>query len=89
MTDDDGTTGELRMKLADHVASILDDLEMNDENQASMTDEEIVEMHERNAGLAAFLLDSMGLYGASNDEYGWIVRVNPTDPHDYVDKHLR
>lgn len=88
MTTDDGTTAELRMKLIDHIATILDDLEMNDENEAGFSDQEIVEMHERNTGLAGFLVASLGLSDASKGEDGYSVRVNPAEPHSYVDEHL-
>jgi len=89
MNGGEGTTDELRMRLIDHMAAILDDLEMNDDNEASMSDQEIIEMHERNTGLAGFLVASLGLWGALKDEYGHLVRVNLVNPHSYVDQHLR
>lgn len=88
MTSDNGTTSELKMKLIDHIAAIMDDLEMNDDNEGEFSDKEIVEMHERNAGLAGFLVASLGLSDASEGPEGYSVRVNPVDPHKYVDEHL-
>lgn len=88
MTTDDGTTGELKMRLIDHIAAILDDLEMDDGNEGEYTEQDIVEMHERNTGLAGFLIASLGLSGASKGEDGYSVRVNPEDPHSYVDRNL-
>lgn len=88
MTTDDSTTAELKMRLIDHIAAILDDLEMNDETEDRLSDQEIVEMHERNTGLAGFLVASLGLSDASKGEDGYSVRANPVDPHSYVDEHL-
>ena len=88
MTTDQGTTNELKMGLIDHVAAILDDLEMTDDTEGEYSDQAIVEMHERNTGLAGFLVASLGLSDASKGTDGWLVRVNPADPHSYVDENL-
>lgn len=88
MTTDNGTTNDLKMALIDHVASILDDIEMSDENEGEFTDQAIVEMHERNIDLAGFLVASLGLSDASKDQDGYSVRVNLAEPHSYVDQHL-
>lgn len=89
MTTDGDTTGDLKMALIDHIATILDDLEMTDSNEGEFTDQAIVEMHERNIGLAGFLIGSLGLSDASKTDQGYLVRVNPEDPHSYVDGNLR
>lgn len=89
MAKEDGTTSELKIRLIDHIAAILDDLEMNDENEGEYSDQAIVEMHDRNIGLAGFLVASLGLSDATKDTDGYFVRVNPDDPISYVDKHLR
>lgn len=88
MTTDNGTTAELKMRLIDHIATILNDLEMSDENEGEYSDQAIVEMNDRNMGLAGFLVTSLGLSDASKGEDGYSVRVNPVEPHSYVDEHL-
>lgn len=88
MEPDNGTTNELKMSLIEHFATLLDDLEMNDGNESGMTDAAIVDMHERNIDIAGFLLGSLGLSEASKDDNGYLVRVNPAEPHTYVDAYL-
>lgn len=88
MTADPGTTSDLKMTLIDHFTAILDDLEMNDLNEGEFTDQDIVEMHERNTALSGFLIASLGLSEASKSDQGYLVRVNPEDPHSYVDRNL-
>ncbi|NCX76635.1 MAG: hypothetical protein EBX09_06335 [Actinobacteria bacterium] len=88
MTTDAGTTNELKMRLIDHIAALLDDLEMNDDTEGEYSDQAIVEMHERNTGLAGFLVASLGLSDASKQPDGYSVRVNLADPHSYVDQYL-
>lgn len=88
MTTDASTTNELKMRLIDHIATLLDDLEMNDDTEGEYSDQAIVEMHERNTGLAGFLVASLGLSDASKQPDGYSVRVNLADPHSYVDQHL-
>lgn len=88
MTTDASTTNELKMRLIDHIVTLLDDLEMNDDTEGEYSDQAIVEMHERNTGLAGFLVASLGLSDASKQPDGYSVRVNLADPHSYVDQHL-
>jgi hypothetical protein len=88
MTTTPGTTNELKMALIDHIAAILDDIEMSDETEGEYSDQAIVELHERNTELAGFLVASLGLSDASKSPDGYSVRVNPVDPHTYVDEHL-
>ena len=89
MAIDSGTTNELKMALIDHIAELLDDLEMTDAGEGDYTDQAIVEMHERNTGLAGFLVASLGLSEASQSDSGYLVRVNLAEPHSYVDRALQ
>ena len=61
---------------------------MNDDTEGEYSDQAFVEMHERNTGLAGFLVTSLGLSDASKEPDGWLVRVNPAEPHSYVDENL-
>jgi hypothetical protein len=88
MTSNPDTTNDLKIVLIEHLAEILDDLEMNDSNEGEFSDRAIVEMHERNIGLSGFLIASLGLSDASKDDQGYLVRVNPEDPQSYVDRNL-
>jgi hypothetical protein len=88
MTSDSDTTDDLKIALIEHLAEILDDLEMNDGNEGEFSDRDIVEMHERNIGLSGFLIASLGLSDASKDDQGYLVRVNPENPQSYVDRNL-
>jgi uncharacterized membrane protein affecting hemolysin expression len=88
MNPDPGTTNELKMRLIDHIAAILDDIEMSDATEGEYSDQAIVEMNERNTGLAGFLVASLGLSDASKEADGYSVRVNLLDPHSYVDQNL-
>jgi hypothetical protein len=89
MTTEGDTTSELKMLLIQHVAGLLDDLEMDDSNQGDYTDQAIVEMHDRNIDLAGFIVGSLGLSDTAIDEYGYVTRVNPIGPNEYVDQHLK
>ncbi len=84
-----GTTSDLKLLLIQHIAGLLDDLEMNDNNEQTYSDKAIVEMHERNIDLAGFVINSLGIADASKDEHGYTTRINPLEPHEYVDKHLK
>lgn len=89
MTTEDGITSELKMLLIQHVAGLLDDLEMDDNNQGDYTDQAIVEMHDRNIDLAGFIIGSLGLSDTAIDEYGYVTRVTPVEPNEYVDQYLK
>jgi hypothetical protein len=89
MDTDQGTTNELKIRLINHIAGLLDDLEMNDTNEGDYTDQAIIEMHERNKDLAGFLVGSMGLSDTAIDEYGYVTRVNLVEPNQYVDQYLK
>ncbi len=88
MDTNQGTTNELKIRLVEHIAGLLDDLEMNDSNEGEYSDQAIVEMHERNKDLAGFLVASMGLSDTAIDEYGYVTRVNLVEPQKYVDQYL-
>lgn len=89
MTTEDGITSELKMLLIQHIAGLLDDLEMDDNNQGDYTDQAIVEMHDRNIDLAGFIIGSLGLSDTAIDEYGYVTRVAPVEPNEYVDQYLK
>jgi hypothetical protein len=83
------TSSELKMRLIEHIAGLLDDLEMDDDNQKDYPDAAIVKMHERNIDLAGLLVGSMGLSDAIKDEHGYTARVNLVEPHLYIDNYLK
>lgn len=83
-----GTSTDLRLLIIEHLADVLDDLEMTDENEAEYTDQAIVAMHDRNVGLSAFLVASLGLTDASRDGEGYLVRLNIQEAHSFVDTHV-
>ena len=83
------TSSELKMRLIEHIAGLLDDLEMDDDNQKDYPDAAIIEMHERNVEFAGLLVGSMGLSGAIKDEHGYTTRVSLVEPHLYIDNYLK
>lgn len=88
MTPSTGTTAELKLALVDHIAAILDDLEMTDANEGDLSDQAIVELHERNMAFAGFLVGSLGLVDASRDGVEYTVKLSLADPLAYVDANL-
>ena len=88
MTTDTGTTSELKMSIIDLFAGLLDDLEMTDDTLGELSDQAITEMHDRNVGLAGFLLGSLGLSEATKTTDGYLVGVKLAEPVTYVDTHL-
>jgi len=88
MTTDSGTTSDLKIRLIEHIAELLSDVEMTDSGIPELGESEIVEMHERNMDLAGFIVGSLGISGATAEAEGYSARINPVDPHGYVDAHL-
>ena len=88
MTTDTSTTSELKMAAIDLFAGLLDDLEMTDDTLGELSDQAITEMHDRNVGLAGFLLGSLGLSDATKTTDGYLVGVKLAEPVTYVDTHL-
>ena len=82
------TSSDLKIRLIDHIAELLSDVEMTDSDVKEMEESEIVEMHERNVDLAGFIVGSLGTSGATAEAEGYSARINPVDPHGYVDAHL-
>lgn len=89
MTTDGDTTSELKIRIIKHIAGLLDDLEMTDENEKDYPDRAIVEMHERNTELAGFLVRSLGISDTAIDEWGYVTRINLVEPYQYVDGYLK
>lgn len=83
------TSSFLKMRLIVHIAGLLDDLEMTDDNQKDYSDQAIVEMHERNINLAGFVVNSMGISDTVIDEHTFVTRLNLVEPQQYVDQHLK
>ena len=88
MPTDTSTTSELKMAIIELFAGLLDDLEMTDDNQGELSDQDVTEMHDRNVGLAGFLVGSLGLSDATKTTDGYLVGAKLAEPVIYVDTHL-
>lgn len=88
MTTDTSTTSELKMAVIELFAGLLDDLEMNDGNENGYSDQAITEMHDRNVGLAGFLVGSLGLSDATKSTDGYLTGVKLAEPLKYVDEYM-
>ncbi len=88
MTTNTSTTSELTMAIIDLFAGLLDDLEMTDEGLGELSDQDITEMHDRNTGLAGFLVGSLGLSDATKSADGYVAGVKLAEPLKYVDQYL-
>ena len=83
------TTSDLKMLLIRHIAGLLNDIEMTDSNEKDYSYKAIVEMNDRNIDLAGFLVGSLGLSETTANGDGYTTKINPVDPHEYIDKHLK